>query len=54
MAKPIRATPELRGQEAVDFIKKMHAFDKSPISKVDKKIAAEIRKNEKFFSQFSV
>ncbi|HLC36827.1 MAG TPA: hypothetical protein VJK05_04450 [archaeon] len=50
MAKPIRATPVLRGKEADEFIRKMIEFEKSPISAVDKKIASRIKKNKKSLS----
>lgn len=33
MAKPIRATPELRGKEADEFLRKMHEREKAPITK---------------------
>ncbi len=33
MAKPIRATPALRGKEADEFLKKMHERETSPITK---------------------
>ena len=36
MAKPIRATPTLRGEEAEKFIKQMIKRENSPISNIDK------------------
>lgn len=33
MAKPIRATPELRGKEADEFLRKMHERERAPITK---------------------
>ncbi|HIH16617.1 MAG TPA: hypothetical protein HA252_04400 [Candidatus Diapherotrites archaeon] len=49
MAKPIRATPCLRGEDARRFLREMVAFDKKPISKVDKAIVARIKANEALF-----
>ena len=51
MAKPIQATPELRGKEANLFIEKMHKRENSPISKIDKQIVKRILKNWKTFDE---
>lgn len=52
MAKPIRATPTLRGEEAEKFIKQMIKREKSPISNIDKMLYANINKNRKYFESF--
>lgn len=52
MAKPIRATPTLRGQEAENFVKQMIKREKSPISQIDKLLYADINKNRKYFESF--
>lgn len=49
MAKPIRSTPELKGIEANNFLRKMADVEKSRISKVDKEILESIKKNSRFF-----
>ena len=49
MAKPIRATPTISGEDAEKFISKMISIDRSKITKQDRKIAEEILKNSKFF-----
>lgn len=49
MAKPIRATPSLRGEEANKFVCKMIELDRSKISSLDRKIVIEIKKNAAFF-----
>ena len=49
MAKPIRATPELRGEEAVRFIIKMHRFEKAPISNIDKAILERVKGKAGYF-----
>ena len=49
MAKPIRANPELRGEDAVRFAERMYQADRNPISKTDKAIAKRILKNWKTF-----
>ena len=52
MAKPIRSTPELKGEEADKFLKKMLQLEKTRISDVDKKLAQEIELNSKFFKSY--
>lgn len=42
MAKPIRATPELRGKAAKEFIKNMVATEKSKITKQEIRLAQAI------------
>jgi len=49
MAKPIRATPTLYGADAVRFVREMQAFDRKPISKVDRAVVARIKANKAFF-----
>jgi len=39
MAKPIRATPELRGSEAKTFVRKMVQAEKARITRKDIKLA---------------
>lgn len=51
MAKPIRATPELKGLEADKFIKKMIIVEKSALSKVDRNLVKQIAINSAFFKQ---
>jgi hypothetical protein len=45
MAKPIKATPDLVGEEANRFIIKMLKIEKSKITKKEIKLAEEIQKN---------
>jgi len=52
MAKPIRATPELRGEEAAKFIARMHRFEKAPITNIDKGILARVRSKAAYFDSF--
>lgn len=52
MAKPIRATPTLRGEEAENFVKQMIKREKSPISNIDKALFADVAKNKKYFESF--
>ena len=49
MAKPIRATPELRGEEANRFLRKMAEIERTGISEVDRKLAEAVKSNSKFF-----
>ena len=49
MAKPIRATPELKGEDAKKFIKKMILLEKAKINKVDKELAKQIEVNSRLF-----
>ena len=43
MARPIRATPELKGKEASDFLAKMLQRESSPATKMDIKLAKAIQ-----------
>ena len=52
MAKPIRATPELKGQEANNFIEKMIYIENTPISKKDKSLVDDLKANVKFFKVY--
>jgi len=48
MAKPIRATPTLYGQEAVNFVLAMRKKEQNPkISKVHKELVRLMKENEK-------
>lgn len=49
MAKPIRATPALKGQEALKFIKKMHKTENSPISSADKIVLERLAAKRPYF-----
>lgn len=49
MAKPIKSTPTLKGKDAERFVKRMKETEKRPITKKEKKLARDIRKNSKFF-----
>lgn len=42
MAKPIRATPTLRGKEADEFLRKMHEREKAPITEKDRELAKRL------------
>lgn len=52
MAKPIRATPVLRGKDAIRFIRRMHAVETQPMSKIDKETLKRLKKNWKFFESW--
>ena len=52
MAKPIRATPTLRGEEARKFLKLMEKRESSPMSKLDKKLYANVEKHRDYFESF--
>ncbi|HLC74703.1 MAG TPA: hypothetical protein VJH88_02500 [Candidatus Nanoarchaeia archaeon] len=52
MAKPIRATPTLRGEEAELFVQKMLKREASPLSAIDRLLYADINKNRKHFESF--
>ena len=52
MAKPIRATPTLRGGEAKKFLKLMDKRENSPMSKIDKKLYANVEKHREYFESF--
>lgn len=47
MAKPIRATPTLRGKEAAEFLRKMREREQAPITKKTIELVKEL-KNLKF------
>jgi hypothetical protein len=49
MAKPIRATPTLYGQDAVEFVVAMHKREQNPrLTKVDKELISLMEENKKF------
>lgn len=50
MAKVIRATPTLVGEEAVLFLERMKKNDSARPTKTDKVLLDMIRANQKFFS----
>lgn len=52
MAKPIRTTPTLRGEEAKKFLKLMEKRENSPISAIDKKLYASVKKHREYFESF--
>ena len=52
MAKPIRATPTLRGADAEKFVKLMIKRETSAISKADKALYADIDKNRHYLESF--
>ena len=52
MAKPIRATPTLRGKEAKKFLELMAKREKSPMSEIDKILYANVDKHRKYFESF--
>ena len=52
MAKPIRATPTLRGDEAKKFVELMIQRENSPMSKIDRMLYNDINKNRKYFESF--
>ncbi len=43
MAKPIRATPVLRGKDAVEFLRRMRIEETRPITEKDRKLAKELK-----------
>jgi len=45
MAKPIRATPELKGEEANKFLEKMLKVEESRITTRQKEFSREIEEN---------
>lgn len=49
MAKPIRATPKLKGLNAEKFVKRMIYVEQSRISELDKSLALEIKKEKHLF-----
>lgn len=42
MAKPIRATPTLRGKDAAEFLRKMRIEETRPITEKDRELAKRI------------
>ena len=50
-AKPIRATPILKGQDAIRFAEEMYKADRMPLSKIDRQIFKRIIKNWKTFDE---
>jgi len=52
MAKPIRATPTLRGKDATQFLEHMAKRERSPLSEIDKKLYASVDKHRKYFESF--
>ena len=52
MAKPIRATPTLKGEDAKKFMERMRRRENSPISRTDKALFADIERNRKYFESF--
>ena len=50
MAKPIRATPTLVGQEAIVFLKKMKKNNTAVLTKADKKLLDLITESKPVFS----
>ncbi|MBI4452928.1 hypothetical protein HY637_05850 [Candidatus Woesearchaeota archaeon] len=52
MAKPIRETPTLRGEEARKFLKLMEKRENSPMSEVDRKLYANVEKHREYFESF--
>lgn len=52
MAKPIRATPTLRGDDAKKFVKLMIKRENSPMSEIDKKLYANVEKHREYFESF--
>jgi len=52
MAKPIRATPTLRGPDAVRFVKDMLKREKEGPTSFDRQVAKSLKKNWKIWSSF--
>ncbi len=52
MAKPIRATPTLRGEDAERFVREMIKRENAPISNLDKVLYADVNRNRKHFESF--
>lgn len=50
MAKPIRATPTLVGEEALSFLQQMKKNDNAKVTKRDKNLIDIIKSNQNFFS----
>ena len=51
MAKPIRATPTLTGQDAINFLTNMKRAENSSPTKADKEMIRLIKENKKHFSK---
>ncbi len=49
MAKPIRSTPELKGELADKFLLRMSNREKSKITKADRALSREIKENSPYF-----
>ena len=45
MAKPIRSTPELTGDEANEFLRKMIRIERAKVTPKQKMLSKEIEKN---------
>jgi len=54
MAKPIRATPTLTGQDAVNFLTQMKKRESASPTKADKEMIALIKENRKHFSKLFI
>ena len=52
MAKPIQATPALKGEEARKFVELMTKRENSPMSEIDKKLYADVEKHREYFESF--
>ena len=49
MAKPIRATPTVTGDDAVEFVTSMRARENMPISAIGKRLLQVMDENRKLF-----
>ncbi len=49
MAKPIRSTPELKGELANKFLSRMIKMENSKITRQDKVLSKEIKANAPYF-----
>lgn len=49
MARPIRDTPKLKGKIADEFIRKMISRETSKMTRIDKKLSRDIKKNSEYF-----
>jgi hypothetical protein len=50
MAKPIRATPTLTGEEAVRFLQKMKRKESAKLTKNEMMLMEIMKRNERLFS----
>ncbi len=50
MAKPIKSTPELSGEEANEFLKKMLKMEESKITREQIQFSKEIEQNMKLLT----